>query len=157
RREQLLRPPIAQVAESRDLAIHPDAAVEGDRHGDRVVVRRGVRADLLVLPDVVLLLHPACHERPERLDLLLPNIEEARADRRVTGAGGGARAGAAVGGARPETRAGACRGRGAGSPRRIRRRERASASALPDAARRAAGGWQAGWYGHGSSRSPARS
>src|SRR5687767_4843968 len=41
RGEQLVRPAVAQVAEPSDLAVHPNAAVERDRHRDRVMIRRG--------------------------------------------------------------------------------------------------------------------
>jgi len=65
--------------------------------------------------------------------------------------------GACVRSPRPQPRSGGSRSRGSRSPRRIRSRERSSASARRNVSRRSAGGSQAGWYGHGSSRSPARS
>jgi hypothetical protein len=56
--------------------------MERERHRDRVVVRRRMRADLLVLPHVVHLLDRPGHQRPERLDLLAAYVKEARPDRR---------------------------------------------------------------------------
>ena len=45
--------PVFEKSEPRHLALRADGLVERDRHGDRVVGRRGVGADLLELPDVV--------------------------------------------------------------------------------------------------------
>jgi len=74
RSEELLRPAVTQIAEARDLAIHPDAARERDRHGDGIVIRGRVSPDLLVLANVAFLLDRAGHERPQGFDLVAPNI-----------------------------------------------------------------------------------
>ncbi len=61
-------PAIVQVAQPRRLALDADRLVEGERFGDRVVVRRRMRADLLELPDVVRLARarPASAATPSR-------------------------------------------------------------------------------------------
>src|SRR5437867_4373385 len=56
--------------------------MERERHGDRIVVGRRVRPDLLVFADVVFLFYCTGHQWPERFDLVAADVEESRSDRR---------------------------------------------------------------------------
>src|SRR5450759_42468 len=81
-RHDSLCPPVTQVAEPRDLSVLADSAVKRHGGGNRVVVGSWMSADLLVLPDVVVLSRSRGHERPEILLLVLPHVQESSAHRR---------------------------------------------------------------------------
>ena len=66
---QARRPAVAQVAQPRRLALDADALVERQRFGDRVVIRRRMRADLLELADVARLARGGRRQRPQLRDL----------------------------------------------------------------------------------------
>ena len=76
------RPAIAQEPQPRGLALDADAFVKRQRLGDRVVVGRGMRPDLFELADVLAPGLACRRQRPQRLDVLPPDVEESRADRR---------------------------------------------------------------------------
>ena len=64
------------------LPLDADHLVEGERLGDRVVIRRRVGADLFELPDIVRLRFARSHQRPDILDSVLLDVHEPGADRR---------------------------------------------------------------------------
>ena len=74
-----LHPSVAQVAQAGRLALQADRLLEDQGLRDRVVVRRGVGADLLELADVVVHGRGGGHEGPEGPDLRLAHVEEAGA------------------------------------------------------------------------------
>ena len=74
RRQQTLRPAIAQRPQARDLPLGADRPVERQRDGDGVVIRRRMRSDLLVLTNVVRLLGRRGHQRPQRRNLVAAHI-----------------------------------------------------------------------------------
>src|SRR5689334_12875525 len=79
-RDDSLRPAVAQVAQTCNLALGANASVECERGGDGVVIRGRMGSNLLVLANVVVLLGVRRHQRPEILLLLLPDVEEAGAN-----------------------------------------------------------------------------
>ena len=76
-----LDPAVAEIAQACGLPLGTDAPVERQRRADGVVVGGRVGADLLVLPDIIRLAGGGGHHRPDRLDLGLADIKQARADR----------------------------------------------------------------------------
>src|SRR5689334_24952347 len=72
-----LRPPITEHAEAGDLSISTDAPVERESDGNRIVDRDRVCSDLLVLSNVVDLVRPLRIHRPEILDVVAANVEQA--------------------------------------------------------------------------------
>ena len=67
-----------QIAEPRRLALEADRLVEHQRFGNRRLRPSGVGADLLELPDVVVLALPRGLQRPGLLDVLAADVEQAR-------------------------------------------------------------------------------
>ena len=78
---QAAHPAIAQVAQPRDLPLDANRVVIDAGLGDRVVVRRRVRPDLLELPDVGRLAPGCGRERPQIGNPLAPHVQEAGPDR----------------------------------------------------------------------------
>ena len=69
-----LRPPVAEITKPRGLAFGADAFVKTQRLGNRVVIGRRMRSDLLELPDVVRLCRGRRLQRPQAGDVLPANV-----------------------------------------------------------------------------------
>ena len=74
-------PSIAEIPQPRRFPLVANALMERQRRGDRVVVRRRMSPDLLVFADILIHVRRRRHERPDRLELRLPDVEKSDADR----------------------------------------------------------------------------
>ena len=77
-----LGPAVAQEAQPGGLPLRTDAVQKIERFDDRIVIGRGVRADLLELAHVLVHLGRGRHHRPDLRDLGATDVQESGTDRR---------------------------------------------------------------------------